>query len=360
MIHHLYIHVPFCARLCPYCSFYKRQNDLQNIRVFLETLPLELEKVRAEFDIQPRTIYFGGGTPSILSLAQLEALFKDWPWREAEEFTFECNPATVSEEKARLLRSVGVNRISLGVQAFEPQHLQFLGRTHSREQVKATVARLRKAGFVNISLDLIFAFSGQSLAQWEAALKEAAALEPTHLSAYNLNVEEGSDFWKRDGVFQEVSEERQREMFFYTQDRLRELGFGSYEVSNFARPGWESLHNLACWRGSDYIGLGPSACSTVGERRWQNVAHMQCYADSVRRDGFAERKEEALSPRMKQAERIFLGLRTREGVEEGVMLPWKKEAEDLVKEGLAEMKHGRLRLTPRGLVLADSISEIFV
>ena len=360
-IEHLYVHIPFCTHICPYCAFYKHKNDLRTMTPFIHALKAELAWAREQFDLQPRTIYFGGGTPSALSLSQLEALFSDWPWKDVKEFSFECNPATVSEQKARLLRQIGVNRISLGVQSLQTEFLKLLGRTHTAQGVHQTIEHLRTAGFEDISLDLMYALPTQSLDAWRADLEAAVALSPTHLSAYNLNFEEDTPFFEQlaRGAWH-IDEAREREMFLATVQFLEERGFGLYEVSNFARAGYASTHNQAYWDGKDYLGLGPSACSTVGGLRWKNVPDSHRYIESMQVRGSSERSEEALSPSMRQGEKIMLALRTARGVPLDELTMYTFLTESLLHDGRARVEEGRFKLTREGLLVADSIAGLFV
>lgn len=360
-IGHLYVHVPFCTHICPYCAFVKTKNTLPLMKAFLPALKAELKRAVAEHEIQPRTVYFGGGTPSALSPVQLEDLFSGWPFGAVEEFTMEVNPATITPGKAELLRRVGVNRISLGVQSFDPAELKLLGRTHTAEQVAETVAILRRAGFDNISIDLMFALPGQDLAGWRRNLDAAVALEPQHVSAYNLTFEEDTEFLTRleSGEFKADSE-RDAAFFELTVEHLGPLGFEAYEISNFAREGWQSLHNRAYWEGKDYLGFGPGACSTVGLERYTNTGDVERYCRETVEGGMSPRETEPLTSHTRQVERIVLGLRTSRGVSLREMEPWQGVVDQLKTEGWLVTNGDRAILTPRGRLVADSIAEIFV
>jgi oxygen-independent coproporphyrinogen-3 oxidase len=357
-VRHLYVHVPFCTHICPYCAFHKERNLTPALNAFLPALQQEVAWARREFDLQPATIFFGGGTPTALSLSQLESLFAHWPFQDVEEFTFEANPLTISPAKAAVLRAAGVNRISLGVQAFDEPALRLLGRTHRREGIHASLRSLRLAGFSNINLDLMFSLPGQTLDAWQAALREAVALAPDHISTYNLTYEEDTEFLQRfqRGEFTQ-EESLNRSMAEAAMDILGAAGFHHYEISNFARPGFQCRHNAAIWDGASYLGLGPSACSTVDSRRWKNTAHTQAYADALAATGSPPRAFEPLTPAQRRQEDILLGLRTARGIP-AAWIASAPALPDLLEEGLLESTPGRYRLTRAGRLVADSVTEL--
>jgi oxygen-independent coproporphyrinogen-3 oxidase len=359
-VQHLYVHVPFCTHICPYCAFHKERNLTPALKAFLPALQQELAWARREFDLRPTTIFFGGGTPTALSLSQLESLFAHWPFQGVDEFTFEANPLTISPAKAAVLRAAGVNRISLGVQAFDEQALRLLGRTHRREGIHASMRSLRRAGFSNINIDLMFSLPGQTLDDWQATLREAVALEPNHISTYNLTYEEDTEFLHRfqRGEFTQ-EESLNRDMAEAAVDILGAAGFHPYEISNFARPGFECHHNAAIWDGASYLGLGPSACSTIGNVRWKNTPHTQTYAHTLAATGAPPREFELLTPAQRHQERILLGLRTTRGIP-AAWIASAPALPDLLEEGLLESAGDRYRLTRAGRLVADSITELLV
>jgi oxygen-independent coproporphyrinogen III oxidase len=328
---------------------------------FVPSLLAELKWARENFDLQPETIFFGGGTPTALSVGQLELLFADWPWREVREFTFEANPLTISPRKAEVLRLAGVNRVSLGAQAFDEATLKTLGRTHNAEDVRKTVKILRAAGFSNINLDLMFALPGQTFEQWRGSLLAAMELKPEHISAYNLNYEEDTEFFNKlkAGVWR-VEESAEKDFFGYAEEFLAQHGFAHYEISNYARDGYESIHNQAYWRGADYLGLGPGACSTVGLQRWQNIANTQLYAKSLTATGEPLREIEPLTTTTKSAEKILLGLRTSEGVNLSLLADKKDALTNLEQEGLITILCNYATLTRKGKLVADSVTELLI
>jgi oxygen-independent coproporphyrinogen-3 oxidase len=366
MVRHLYVHTPFCATICPYCAFHVHQGGGDAQREFVAALREEWRRAREEFPLALETVYFGGGTPSILSaklFAELAWLIHDHDARDRPlaEFTLEVNPATVTAEKAAAWREAGVNRISLGAQSFDPTLLKTLGRTHAPEDIPATVDLLRAHGFANINLDLMFALPGQSEGQWEETLRAALACHPQHVSAYALTYEEDTPFFEKlsSGAWRQ-DEQREIAMFERTRQLLGAAGFGDYEISNFALPGFESRHNLAYWRGADYLGLGPSACSTIRGLRWRNVPDTAAYVRRIVRGESVRGEHEALDEATRAKERIMFGLRMREGVARDEFLALDRRLNELEDLGLARIQDGRVCLTPRGQLVADSVAGMFV
>ncbi|HKP03396.1 MAG TPA: radical SAM family heme chaperone HemW [Chthoniobacterales bacterium] len=364
-ITHLYVHIPFCARICPYCAFYKERADSSQTQRFCEALLREIESVGELHPLQPRTIFFGGGTPTALTTTQLEFLLSGMRERldltELVEWTLEANPGSVSPRKAALLRSLGVSRLSLGVQSWDDELLKLLGREHDAAQAETSFRILREAGFQNISIDLMFGLPGQTLAQWQSDLKKTIALQPEHISTYCLTYEEDTEFFLRHarGEFREDSESDARFLEAAMQ-MLEEAGFQHYEISNYARPGFASAHNRGYWAGDDYLGIGPSAFSTIGLRRWQNVADYRAYADRVLAGSSPVGSTEVLTSEMKRTERIALALRTREGISSSELISWPEESREFVNLGLLRELNGNFVLTSRGKLLADSVAEAFV
>ncbi len=364
---HLYVHIPFCPKICPYCSFYKETTDRNKTRRFLDALLRELERRQAILcrPLRPKTIFFGGGTPSALSSSQLEYLLGGLRERldlsDLREWTLEMNPATVSMEKAQLLRALGVNRISMGVQSWEPQLLAVLGRIHSAEQARRSYEILRAAGFENVNLDLIFGIPTQTPEHWAHSLRETIDLAPDHISAYNLTYEEDTEFFRRFATG-ELSQDADADasLFEMTADTLDAAGYEPYEISNFARPGRECAHNLAYWEGADYLGLGPSAFSTVRTDRWANVRDTSRYNDLIHAgEPAADFHEEVLAP-MRGAESIAFGLRTNRGVAVNDLLPWREQMAEFETLGLLQTAGSRVLLTRKGRLLADTVAEAFV
>jgi oxygen-independent coproporphyrinogen III oxidase len=362
MIRHLYVHTPFCAKICPYCAFYVHGGSVAAQREFVAALRTEWSRAREEFPLALETIYFGGGTPSMLSAELFAQIAQELPREPLPgEFTLEVNPATVTPKKATAWRAAGVNRISLGAQSFDAEMLKILGRQHAPEDIAETCALLREHGFTNINIDLMFALPGQSEAKWEETLLAALACAPNHISAYGLTYEEDTPFFEKlqRGEWRQ-DEAREITMFERTRDVLGEVGLVDYEISNFALPGFESQHNLAYWRGAEYLGLGPSACSTIGGRRWKNLPDTRGYAERLERGESVREELETLDAATQARERIMFGLRTREGVARAEFGDDVAQLRELSINGLAFEEAGRIRLTPRGKLVADSVAAMFV
>jgi oxygen-independent coproporphyrinogen-3 oxidase len=376
----LYVHVPFCAQKCEYCAFYSHpvQGDL--VQRYLTALVNELQ-TRAD-ELRPHTVFFGGGTPSILSLAQWEQILQAFGRLNllgAAEWTVECNPATISLDKARLLRSYGVNRISMGVQSFDSGLLERLGRVHTREMVFKSFDILRSAGFEDVNLDLMFAIPGQTLEVWRATIDEALALESEHLSCYEVIYEEDTPLFTQlqAGQF-EVDEDLACDMYEAFLDTVSQRSFHQYEIANFARgsvqnpgeiPPHACRHNVNYWRGGSFYGLGPSATSYVSGVRTRNWSNTTLYCERIEARKSPAESREQLSPLARAGETAAFGLRMTAGwgFDEFLALTgfdlrdyWAQEMQALVEEGLATLDATRFRLTRRGLRFADTVAEQFI
>lgn len=378
----LYVHVPFCAQKCCYCAFYSEASDGQLINRYVSALVRELESVAT--DLKPKTVFFGGGTPSLLNMRQWEQLFAAMErlgLLGAAEWTIECNPATVSADKAQLFRDYGVNRISMGVQSLEEDLLDRLGRIHSREMVFKSFNTLRKAGFDNLNLDLMFAIPGQSLAEWKKTLREAIALQSEHLSTYEVIYEEDTALFARlkAGEFRE-DEDLSCAMYDALLEHAAAAGFLQYEVANFAKPGLNEPHHmgeprLACqhnlnyWRGGSFYGLGPSATSYVRGTRSKNVANTTRYCEALERGTPAADSVEKLPPLARAGETAAFGLRMTAGwnfilFQEvtgfDLRREWATEMSKLVHQGWGLQTEEGFRLTSEGLRFADSAAQFFL
>jgi putative oxygen-independent coproporphyrinogen III oxidase len=378
VIHHLYIHIPFCARICPYCAFYKDLLDRSRTSQFCEAILRELEQYQEPAVaasrrptghpcslLRPSTIYFGGGTPTALSIAQLEMLLRGFHEKldlsQVVEWTMEANPGSVSARKAGVLKKLGVNRISLGVQSWDDELLKLLGREHNARQAEESFRILRVAGFTNINVDLMFGLPGQTADQWRASLEKTIALQPEHISTYCLTYEEDTEFFLRHARGElRHDEDTEAEFFEMTMALLEDAGYEHYEISNYAQPGFESVHNRAYWLGKDYLGIGPSAVSTIGMQRLQNVSDYRQYIDRVFSGQSPRATSENLTNEMKRTERIALSLRTRDGVSASELQAFAQQTSEFIGLGLVRQSDERIVLTRKGKTLADSVAEAFL
>jgi oxygen-independent coproporphyrinogen-3 oxidase len=341
----LYIHIPFCKRKCNYCAFYSVvSNAWQNEAEFFQSLEKELSELPPDFS--PETIFIGGGTPTAPDFQTLEDFFPSLGRFSPKEFSVEANPGTVDRQKLDLLKKSGVNRLSIGVQSFNFQCLETLGRIHSAEQAEEAFRMARAVGFENISIDLMFGTPGQTLAMLDADLDRAIALGPEHVAIYNLMYEEGTPIAARSD---RLDEELEREMYDHIRARLHSAGIEQYEISNFAKPGFECQHNLLYWTGGEYIGCGPSAHSHWKGTRWANVA------DVV---DWSEREfEETLDAEAKERETLVMGLRLVQGIDVDPVLFERQRScfQTLEKEGLLEINGRRVRLSENALFVSDAV-----
>ncbi len=365
---HLYIHIPFCHRICPYCAFFKHTPAATDLKVFVRALVVEA-RLRLPDGYAPRTIFMGGGTPSMLSPTRMRELVEGLTsprsrggagldLSRVQEWTLEANPATFNLAKARLWRELGVTRLSLGIQSFDAELLQLLGRTHSPEQARRSVAILREAGMPQVNIDLMFSLPRQGLSQWEESLRGALALAPEHISTYNLTYEQDTAFYQLYGA-DAGDEQTDVAMFELAHELLTAAGYRHYEVSNYAREGARSLHNLATWAGKDYYGLGPGAVGTIEGMRYENLGNTTQYNEFLMSEKLPPARVEQLSDQDRRTEIIGLKLRTDEGLELSLL-----RSEDatllaaLCEEGLARIDEQgqRLILTRQGRLLVDEIA----
>ncbi len=366
----LYVHIPFCASRCVYCGFYSTTR-LEWRRRYVEALRRELD-MRLPAPARLDTVYVGGGTPSQLGPAGLAALLGAIGAHSATplgqggmEVSVECNPDDVSPELAGALAAMGVNRVSMGVQTFDDRRLGLLHRRHTAAEAVEAVRRLRRAGFGNISIDLIVGFPGETVAQWEADIRAALALEPQHISAYSLMYEEGTPLFDmlRRGEIAETGEEEWRTMYARLIDMLAVAGYEHYEISNFARPGFRSRHNSSYWHGAPYVGVGAAAHSyNKVERSW-NVADIRAYMEGMER-GERVAGHEVLDADTRYDDLITTALRTREGIDMHAMRDeygpelyqfLLDTARKHIRRGLLRLDQGRLALTREGLFVSDGI-----
>ncbi len=377
----LYLHIPFCEHKCIYCDFYSiapketKENYENLVQRFLTALDQEIS-LRSEdttFQSTYETIFFGGGTPSLLSPASigtiLNHLSRSFSVSDNAEITLETNPGTVDLKKLRDFKSAGINRMSFGIQSFHEKDLQFLTRIHNADQARENIHNAFKAGFDNVSFDLIFALPGQTLELWKSNLVQALELTPTHISCYSLIVEPNTPLHRMVETKQvtPLAVDEDATMYEETMTVLSDAGFEQYEISNFAKPGFKCRHNTAYWNHGNYLSFGPSAHSFWNGKRWWNLSNVVGYSDSLGKRIIPVAGEETLSPQQWLDESIYLGLRS-----EGIHLPLfeRRFRKDLLKEfktiidglltdNLASIEENRLRLTAKGYLLCDEICRSF-
>ena len=355
----LYIHVPFCASVCAYCDFYRFRYNEEKAAAWAKEAVFDLNQIQGSVD----TIYIGGGTPSVLSEETLKSLLESVQrFLPVKEFTVECNPESVTPEKIRLLKENGVNRISLGAQAFDDGILGMLGRKHDAAMIRNAVGICRAEGIGNISLDLMYSLPGQTVQDWKKTLEEAVKTGVPHLSVYSLTVEEGSLFYRQGKTPSDPDTETA--MYDTAITYLEENGYRQYEVSNFAKDGRESLHNKIYWHYEDFIGVGPGASGKENGVRYTNNVSLNDYIKGKRR-----REEIPLSEEDERFEAVMMGLRLREGInlagyreKYGVSLETRYAGalEKHVKAENLVIEDGFLRTTKRGMFVLHDVLVDFL
>jgi oxygen-independent coproporphyrinogen-3 oxidase len=367
----LYVHIPFCPQHCPYCAFAVLTGHYDLYERYVEAVCAELlwwRHLAAQGPLQ--TVYFGGGTPSMLAPAQLQRILATaattFGLAADAEITLEANPVTAESAKFAAFRRLGCNRLSLGVQAFNDADLKILGRQHSVAEAMQAYETARQAGFTNVNIDVIFSIPGAPRRHWSATLEQLVALQPEHVSTYSLTIEEGTRFAQRyhGGRLQPVSEDDDAWAYAATMAVLTAAGFEQYEVSNFAQPGYRSRHNWGYWHGVEYLGVGLSAHTFLaGQRQW-NTRDLQQYLGSIEAGQSACAGQETLSPESARQEQVWLQLRTAAGAlltaPELARLQQAATCAGLVHEGLIRLDGCRVSLTPRGFLLADAIGAAVV
>ena len=361
----LYLHIPFCKSKCAYCDFYSLPHSEEKMDAYTAALIRHLEEVAPRCAAHTAdTVYFGGGTPSYLGEKRLTKLLKTVKKRyhvaAGAEITLEANPDSAGDWKAlRALRRAGFNRVSLGVQAADDALLRRIGRVHTWDQVLSSVAAARMAGFDNLSLDLIYGLPGQTMAAWQDTLRAAAALETQHISCYGLKVEPGTPLWQQRESADIPDDDAQADMYLWTVDYLEKQGYAQYEISNFARPGYESRHNLKYWTLGEYAGFGPGAHSDMGGVRFAYERDLDGYIAGELR--LSEMEE--IAPLDRDLEYIMLSLRTVQGIDSAYFQRQFRQKFQPMEELLAQYEvHGLAartergwRLTPRGFFVSNAI-----
>ncbi len=355
----LYVHVPFCIKKCKYCSFYSLRHNEDLEKLYIKAILKEME-ITKDFPHFLKTIYIGGGTPSCLSIDSLNSLLSDltknFKTARDVEFSVEINPKTIDKEKIGLMKACGVNRLSIGVQSFNDKELLFLGRIHNSDEAARTVEVVYKEGFENISIDLIYGIPGQTLKSWQETLKQAVSLPVKHVSVYELSLEENTLLGKElnAGKISLPLQDDVAFMYEFASDFLKENGFKKYEISNFARRGFECKHNISYWLRKPYLGLGPSAHSFFDKKRFHNPPDLFIYA-SFFIDGKAGWVFDYSVDKVEELkEKIFLGLRMTKGItiKKKCLLEFLKDFE---KEKLLTISGNRVKLTLKGMLLSNEI-----
>lgn len=368
----LYVHVPFCANICDYCAFYHELPNKNSINEYLNTIAKEISDFQTS--ITANTIYWGGGTPGILSHEQILTLggyLKNFIRPSLEEWTVELAPITVTKNKLLALKALGVNRISIGVQSFDEKILKILGRKQTNNIVFEAYDMIRDCGFENVGIDLMFSVPGQTICQWQNDLQAAIDLNPEHISTYNLTFEGDSKLVRKmlNGEIVATDEEKSREFFIFTWDFLGKAGYKQYEISNFSRNGFESKHNVNTWKMQEWIGFGPSASSQFKNRRFTNVSSTNMWRAGIE-SGVKNLVDVCdINDEILAVDSIIFGLRTCRGVNFKELKErfkifdfsiFSQFIEQLVCERLANFDGDNLYLTTDGLLVADAIASEFI
>lgn len=371
-----YIHIPFCEHLCYYCNFNKFFLEGQPVADYLEALLLEME-LRSSAQPQPElaTCYIGGGTPTSLSAAQLEVLLKGvrerFRFTADYEFTVEANPGDLTQEKLQVMKDYGVNRLSMGVQTFDDRLLKKIGRKHTAADVYDTLKLIEKNAFSNVSIDLIYALPGQTLESFRDTLQQALALDLPHYALYSLILENKTMFmnWVRQGRLQLPDQELEAQMFAEAIARMNARGREQYEISNFARPGYESRHNLVYWNNETYFGFGAGASGYIGSVRYRNFGPIQHYLQPLRKRQLPLLETEQISSKNQMEEEMFLGLRKKSGISQtrfkekfGVEFSavYGTVVAELAAKKLLLVTGDKVALTEKGLYIGNDIFEKFL
>ncbi|MCR5704503.1 MAG: radical SAM family heme chaperone HemW [Eubacterium sp.] len=370
----LYIHIPFCIRKCNYCDFLSAPADEETKRNYVSALIREIQQSSCE-EVLVDTIFIGGGTPSILEAEQMEDILssvrENFHICEDAEITIECNPGTVTEEKLLTYKKFGVNRISFGLQSTNNEELRCLGRIHSYEDFLESYELARKCGFDNINIDLMSALPGQTIESYEETVRKVLALNPEHISAYSLIVEEGTALKRqldRDGYDCLPSEDDEREMYYRTEQLLKEAGYHRYEISNYAKEGLECRHNIGYWKRKEYMGFGLGAASLIGNCRYNNTSDFKCYVNAQDFESVRVNQEQ-LSLKDQMAEFMFLGLRMMEGIaseefrttfQTDLYAVYGDVIDKFIKQKLLVDNKERIYLSPKGIDVSNYVMAEFL
>ncbi|MDA3130755.1 radical SAM family heme chaperone HemW [Aliibacillus thermotolerans] len=372
----MYIHIPFCEHICYYCDFNKFFIQNQPVDDYIEALNKEINENISRTHPPFQSIYIGGGTPTALSANQLEKLLTNVFERisvhpEQLEFTVEMNPGDADKNKLKLLRDFGVNRLSIGVQSFHDDMLKKIGRGHTASDARKTVSFAQETGFKNISIDLMYGLPGQTMTMWQETISEALQLEVQHMSAYSLLLETNTMFynWYRKGELQLLSEDTEADMYEYLVEKLSVHGYEAYELSNFAKPGFESRHNQTYWKNNHYYGFGAGAHGYVNGIRYENIKPLPHYIEALKKNESPIKEQHQVTKKEMMEEEMFMGLRMSKGVSQKLFYEkyqekmeeiFGKQINRLLEERLVEWKDDSLSLTPKGKLLANEVFEAFL
>ena len=371
----LYIHIPFCAQKCLYCDFpsFARKDHLR--KAYIEALNKEIISLREKHNnLEINTIFIGGGTPSVLEADELECLLKEVAklnMAKYIEYSMECNPGNLTEEKLEVMKKYGVNRISMGLQAKQDNLLKGLGRIHNYKTFKENFLLAKKVGFNNINVDLMFGLPNQRLNEWEETLREIISLEPAHISAYSLIIEEGTAFYNlyENDKLKLPTEEEERKMYHLAKKILEENGFNQYEISNYAKEGKECRHNLAYWNMDNWIGVGSAAASYINGKRIKNISSVEEYINSINEKGEAVEEIINNSKNDNMEEFMFMGLRKINGIDENefknrfsmnINDVYGEILNKYIDEGLLIRESGRIFLSEKGIEISNIIMADFL
>lgn len=371
----LYIHIPFCAQKCFYCDFpsFARKDHLR--KAYIEALNKEIISLREKHNnLEINTIFIGGGTPSVLEADELECLLKEVAklnMAKDIEYSMECNPGNLTEEKLEVMKKYGVNRISMGLQAKQDNLLKGLGRIHNYKTFKENFLLAKKVGFNNINVDLMFGLPNQRLNEWEETLREIISLEPAHISAYSLIIEEGTAFYNlyENDKLKLPTEEEERKMYHLAKKILEENGFNQYEISNYAKEGKECRHNLAYWNMDNWIGVGSAAASYINGKRIKNISSVEEYINSIKDKGEAVEEIINNSKNDNMEEFMFMGLRKINGIDENefknrfsmnINDVYGEILNKYIGEGLLIRESGRIFLSEKGIEISNVIMADFL
>lgn len=361
----VYVHIPFCISKCRYCDFNSIALKEPVEHRYIEALLREISKASANAPAI-QTVYLGGGTPTILHEELIKRimdhLFQSFKIHPDAEITIEANPGTLNHKKLAAIRSTGINRISIGAQSFDEKELLFMGRLHKTADIEASVSSARQAGFRNLSLDLIYGLPGQSLDQWQNSLAKAASLGPEHISTYELTIENGTPLSDDIimGRFRVPDEDLVSDMYYLAIEKLTDAGYHQYEISNFAKKGFECKHNINYWNRGWYLGFGAGAHSFWNCLRRSNIRDISDYCDCIETSSDTTDEHTVIDNDEAVRETIFLGLRKLDGIDlselpADVRLKIEKAASELVRSSLVSIENNRLKLTRKGLILSSEV-----